>query len=843
MKILLRKLPDALLLCVILAAGELCFAGTTGILEGVVRDKRTGEPLPGVTVFLPAARLGAATDTAGAFSIQNIRAGSYEVRITHVGFRTTALRDVIIQPDLRTRVTVKMEPVDVLLDEIVVVQGKPLIQTDVTGTAFMVSDRQLQALPVTEPLDVMRLKPGITVEGSIRGGKPTEVAYLVDGLPIQDLVRGGVTSTLPLSSVVGLSLYTGGFDAEYGNALSGVVNLVTRQGGNEHQAFARAGSDQIFTGSQTSKTREAEFSLAGPLVPEKLFYVAALSGSLSDTRWWQDLSLFFPSPIEKSLNGFGKVDYLVTQDVRVGAQVLYSTRTWRDYEFSWRYDLNGLPPENRSSDRTAIILSDAVSPRFFYTASLSRYHVATHIGENRATVANLPLYEYDFFLRYVVNGSRPLWLDNHQEDYTLKMDGTLQTLGNHLFKFGFDVTQHDLRADIVKLEPQRTYFGKPLVNEPPLDFSTTYSYRPRSASAYVQDKIDLLDNGLLVNVGLRYDLLDPRASRPALEATLTGDTALVHGTGITRGASAKQQLSPRIGAAMPVADKGYVFLNLGWYFQYPLFDYLYTGLDRVGLTRGVSALTGNPDLEPERSLSLELNFKYILPHDLVLSLSYFKRESTNLVDTKTFVSGNSRVAGDFGFAEFVNSPYANAAGIELVLTREKGEWITGEVSYTYLSTEGESGGAYDGFYIVQYGLPPIRAPYPLSWDQAHTFKGLVNLALPADFDVSIAGQWHSGRPYTNYPTSTGFEAVRPDIFATNNARMPSFALLDLKVEKHLTLSEAPLSRLTIFIDVRNLTNQANVSWMDSNGRIGGELADPSGYSIGRRTKLGVQWVL
>ena len=222
----------------------------------------------------------------------------------------------------------------------------------------------------------------------------------------------------------------------------------------------------------------------------------------------------------------------------------------------------------------------------------------------------------------------------------------------------------------------------------------------------MQDKIDLLKEGILLSLGLRYDFLDPRAGRPAIEATLRGDSAFYSTGGAVRAATFKQQVSPRVGVAMGVFEKGFLFFNLGWYFQNPLFEYLYTGLDRVALTRGIPAVMGNPDLEPERSASWEASFRYAFPFNVVASVCYFQKESTNLTDTKTFMAGDSKVTGGYGFSEFVNSPYAYVNGWELVVTRERGEWITGEVSYTYMVTEGISGSAFDGYYIAQYGLPP-----------------------------------------------------------------------------------------------------------------------------------------
>ena len=330
----------------------------------------------------------------------------------------------------------------------------------------------------------------------------------------------------------------------------------------------------------------------------------------------------------------------------------------------------------------------------------------------------------------------------------------------HLLKFGAEVTLHDLNSDIVKYEPRRTYFGKPLANEPQLNFSSSYRYRPRAGAMYVQDKVDLLDEGILLNFGARFDFLDPRAERPAVEATLQGDAAYAFTPGQMVPASVKGQISPRFGAAMQLAENGYLFVNVGWYVQYPLFDYLYAGIDRVALGKGISAITGNPNLEPERSKLWELSLKYSFPYNLVASVTYFRKETSNLIDTKTFIGGDSKFAGNYGFAEYVNTPFAESHGFEILVTRERGEWITGELSYTYMVAEGTSGSASDGFYIAQFGLPPGVRSYPLSWDQRHTVKAVAAVVLP--WNVNIAGvlQWHTGRPYTRYPSATGFETVQ-----------------------------------------------------------------------------------
>ena len=838
---ILRRLLWVCISIVIFLRTDPSFGGTNGILEGKLTNKTSGAPLPGVTVYIAATQQGSATNASGHYEVQNIRAGTYEVRFSHVGFQTYVVRNVTINPDLRTRLDVQLLESEIQLDEVVVQEEKPLIQRDVTGTTYIVASHDAILLPLDNVVDVVRTKPGVTLEGNIRGGKTTEVAYLIDGLPVQDALSGTFKASLPNSSVLALSVYTGGFEPEYGNALSGVVNIVTKTGTNEHRFLARAAKDNLFGGTQVSKTNEFELSGGGPIAEQRAYYVASLNGILTDTRWWQDFKQFFGSPMDKTVNGFGKVDYLFSPTLRLGGQVLYSYHDWRDYEFNWRFNLAGLPPERRTADRIAAILTQTVSESFFYTASLSRFHLSSKIGAgSKGDVATSTPYQYDFFLRYIITGQRALWSETSQNNYTGRFDGTWKPATEHLVKFGGEFTYYGVNSDLVKYEPRKTYFGKPLVDEPLLNFSSSYSYHPKTGALYFQDKMDFRDEGLLLNAGVRYDFLDPTANRPAIEAIPISDTSYTFDVKSTTRATLKQQFSPRLGSAIQVAENGYFFVNFGWYFQYPLFDYLYTGLDRVGIEKGVGALTGNPDLEPERTRSFELSLKYSFPHQLVGSITYFKKETTNLIDTKTFIPADSKLAGTFGFAEFVNNPYGQTSGIEIVISRERGPWLTGEFSYTYMTTEGVSGSAYDGYYVAQYGLPPSQRVFPLSWDQKHTFKIAATVSTLHELDCAVLAEYHTGRPYTNYPTSTGFEKIDGGAFFQNNARMSDYFNIDVKLLKYFKIASWEGSRLTVYVDVRNVFNKWNVRWVDSNGVEGGELHDPSGLYPGRRTTVGLQ---
>jgi outer membrane receptor for ferrienterochelin and colicin len=148
--------------------------------------------------------------------------GHYEVRFSHIGHRAHTLKNVAIQPDLRTRLTVD----------------------NVT--------------------DILHLKPGVTMEGNVRGGRTDEVLYLIDGLPVKDVLAGEMSVNLPKSSIAGMSITTGGFEPEYGNALSGVVNVVTKSGTNESHYLVKADKDNLFGGEQNSNTNDFDLSASGP---------------------------------------------------------------------------------------------------------------------------------------------------------------------------------------------------------------------------------------------------------------------------------------------------------------------------------------------------------------------------------------------------------------------------------------------------------------------------------------------------------------------------------------------------------------------------------------------------
>lgn len=813
--------------------------GTTGILEGVVKDKETGTPVPGATVIITGTSFGRTTDVEGKFIFYNLTVGTYTVRIQMLGYTSMVFENIQIHADLRTRLSVALQQSAIELGEIVVKSERPLIQKDIIGTIHTVGGQEIKVLPVSSFQEVIAFKPGTTLEGNIRGGKTTEVLYLIDGLPAQDVLQGGLGAELPNSSIVEFSLQTGGFEAEYGNAQSGVVNVVTKSGGNEPDAAVRILKDDLAGHTENSKENEVELSMSGPIMRDKIFYFASVNYNQSGTRWWLDFQNFFPMPVEKTLNGFGKVDIQFSSYLKLGTQILYSVKDWRDYEFSWRFNLSGLPPRKKVVYRAASSLTHTLSENTYYSVRLSAYHNETRIGaESKEEMDPTQIYQYDLLLQYILSGERSLWSKTDQDVYTLKSDFTSQLHADHFLKLGGEFNLYKVETDLAKYEPQRTYFGKPLLSAPQLNYSTQYRFFPKSGMAYIQDRISI--ENATISVGFRYDFLNPTAKRPAFEYVPIRPNEYRLRFNHYVPARIKHQFSPRLSISAPLTENGFMFMNYGYYFQYPLFEYLYSGLDVVTVQRGISALVGNPNLEPERTKAWEIGIKHVLYENIVGSVTYFRKESSNLIDSKTFIATDSKVAGDFGFAEYVNNPYAEATGVEFVVTRARGSIITGDVSYTYMVAQGISESANQGLNYLQWGFKPIATPFYLSWDQRHTVK--MNLAVQFPLGIQAHAFFHAytARPYTYYPSRDGFTPTDSSlVFVPNNERMSPYTNLDVKFTKTLRLDFASGADVTFFVDSRNILKKRNLKWVDSSGRAGGELGDPSAYYTGRRTRIGL----
>lgn len=221
--------------------------GQTGKIAGRVIDTATGDPLPGVNVVIDGTTQGTSTGLDGDFVIIGVRPGVYAVVASFVGFSTQRRTGVQVNLDLTTTVNFQMQEEVVQGEEIVVTAEAITVRKDLTSSEARVTAEKLDRLPVTELGQVLDVQAGITTRGGglhIRGGRSSEVVFMVDGVPITDGYDGSRAIELENDGIQELQVISGTFNAEFGNAMSGVINIVTKEGRNDRFG----GSVQLYTG-------------------------------------------------------------------------------------------------------------------------------------------------------------------------------------------------------------------------------------------------------------------------------------------------------------------------------------------------------------------------------------------------------------------------------------------------------------------------------------------------------------------------------------------------------------------------------------------------------------------
>jgi len=237
-------------------------AGTTGKIAGEVKDSKTGEALIGANVAVEGTPFGAATNIDGYYVILNLSPGAYRLSASAVGYTKKTVVDVPVSIDLTT--TIDFSLVQTVLEvgeEVVVTAVRPIIKKDLTSSEARVDAGQIETLPVSEVAEVLSLQAGITLgtDGGIhiRGGRTSEVAYWVDGVSVSDVYDGGQAVQVDNNSVQELQVISGTFNAEYGQAMSGIVNIVTKDGGQKLSGnLSFYGGDHVTSDAWTFDRRQ-----------------------------------------------------------------------------------------------------------------------------------------------------------------------------------------------------------------------------------------------------------------------------------------------------------------------------------------------------------------------------------------------------------------------------------------------------------------------------------------------------------------------------------------------------------------------------------------------------------
>jgi hypothetical protein len=829
-------------------------AGTYGKIAGRVVNKATGEPLPSVNIQIVGVNRGAATDVDGYFVILQVSPGLYSVKASMVGFTDQVVTDVRVRVDLTTQVNFQLGESAVAMQEVVIQAERLMINKDETSRMSIISSQTFSDLPVTSFQEIVGLQAGFTTgsDGELhaRGGRSGELAYLIDGVPVRDPLSGSFTGQIDKYAIQELQVLTGGFNAEYGQALSGVVNIVTKEGGNNYSGRIELLSDQLNPSpyhkadalaydewgispsgalSQRVDTRgynlvkdypsayrkqtldgtpdlwpnlnsalgQLSTVLSGPVpyLPElKFFATGRFLNSLDQLPWGYN----------KEREANLKLSYgLGPMKFTLGSQRFY--RVYKPYAHAWKYFPEGYEVRKDYSWRDNLKLSHVLSPQTFYEASLSyqrRYFNRYEPGRWAVFAPDGEFIASNYLVKnantppFWTNADNGIYIRNQVNTLLAKADINSQIDRNNLAKAGVEFRYY--RID-------RLSYQQPF----PAGFHAYEQYlkHPVELSAYVQDKIEF--DICIVNVGLRFDYVnvdDTHWPSVRVPAGSLNDKKIWIPQGEVA-TPAKQQLSPRLGVAFPMSDRTVLYSSYGHFFQIPDYVDMYTLRDPTV----DAALVGNPAIAPQKTVAFEVGIKHRISTDYSIEIGAYAKDITNL-------TGSTYIASfPYEYTVFDNSNYGEVQGFEVGFNKRQSDYWFANLSYTYSVARGNESDPREGYNDYRRASAVYRPKrvFPLAFDREHVLYGTFGLELPNNFgpemfgvhpldniSVNVVVRATSGQPYTPQKPDESNALLEEK----NSERMPPYQRVDLRISKGVTFAQL---KFTLFATINNVFDNIN----------------------------------
>jgi hypothetical protein len=542
-----NRIIFALLMVVAVAAGAFAQGNPTGVIRGTVSDP-SGLALPGVTVTAASPAMQGTkvvvTSANGDFIIPFLPPGEYTLSFEISGFapqkQTMGVAMAETQP---MKITLALATVT----ETVTVQGTTSTEVLKTGTiAETYKAEKIETLPIGRTLEsAVLLAPSVSGNGPsgnivIAGALSYEGLYLINGVNVNENLRGQPRTLYVEDAIQETKVSTGNISAEYGRFNGGVVNMITKSGGNN---FSGSFRDSLTNDAwralrpmNDSKTDQIvpayEFTAGGPIRKDKLwFFGDGKYTNIQRTIVLDYTNLSYPYA-QSQKNAEGKLTYTLNPKNTVKGS--YSRRSiWTTNNSSNSpIDLASLYNNGTTDTLTALNYTSILGNNLFFEGQFSRKTMATDdtgaqytdlvkgtmmLDRSRGSARfNSPTF-------CAVCGSG--WHEERNNwDWFAKLGYFLSTdkLGSHSFVFGFDNFKESRKVDNFQSgSGYRVYATKTIIDPGPdktiypvIDSSSYIEYDPlvapsvgsdiRTYSAFANDQWHL-NNRLSFNLGFRYD--------------------------------------------------------------------------------------------------------------------------------------------------------------------------------------------------------------------------------------------------------------------------------------------------------------------------------------------------
>lgn len=783
----------------------------TSIITGKVVDGTTGESLIGVNVIvneLP--NFGTITDESGKFKIV-VPVGSYSLKFSYVGYISQIKTDIVVQSGKETNINIKLNPSPIQINEVTVSNDyfDKSIQTNNLSTVTL-SSEEIRRSPGSAQ-DFQRILQGMAGvsfsndqnnELLVRGGSPNENLTILDEIELHSTNHfpnehnsGGPINMVNVDLIENIQFSTGGFISKYGDKLSSVIQITTREGtrnnfflGNVNLSMAGVGG--IFEGNING-------GKGSWIISARKSYIDLIVGSIGITAipYFYDAQfkvVYDLSPNQKlswsGIYGNDKINIKgESEEVRL--------------EKANASDTVGIErvDDKQSQYATGITLKSIWNKNIYSLTTLyyNNYKIdltVDEIIEKRKYDSNGRIFSSDEFKK------RSIYRDNHHNStLAFKNEWLWNFNKTNELNFGISIATGEFIQNLFINGDSTRYFinGK---WTPPIVVSPSYlEYRIKLFDyykyyAYFNNKIKLFNERLILNVGLRYDYFSY---------------------------SKRGNISPRFsGTFYIVPSITSLSFAYGEYYQtqnYPTYgDREHKDVNRY--------------LKNTHARHFVLGFEQILEDGLKLNLEAYHKSYDDIPISEEFIYFDNKT---FRSTRNINIGKQKIYGIDLLIQQKLVKDYFGTLAYSRMWTKFEDPRiGYEGkTFVSDYDFPHV-----LTLIVGKRFKNLRSLLnesnflikytsylLPFSDDMEISLRWRyaSGKPYTERQWRTtqqywenGVRWSNGDWVTGNeynNKRYPDYHRLDIAFNSRFNFEKWSIA---VFLSIQNLYNRKNIAYYE-----------------------------
>lgn len=806
------------------------------------------EPLPGVNVVIEELSIGAATDLNGEYVILNVPAGSYTLKVTAIGYQNVRLTELRVSSDQTTREDFELELEVLEGQEVVVTAERRMVHKDLTASQKVTTSEEIKELPVETFLGVLTTQAGVNLgaDGAlhVRGGRSNEIGYYIDGVSVANpFTTNGLAVNISNKALDEMKVVSGAFNAEYGNAMSGIVNIQIKEGGPDYDGSVTvrtgdyvSGNDDIFMNIDdvnilTNKTMDWTFTGPIPLFARGKFtfnfsgryaisdgYLYGVREHLptdagnfyNEDNWYYEMggdSSYVAMEPSERLNTLTKLTYRFTPKLKISAQYINDSREYKVYTHDYRYNPDGTYQRFRDNSNLSFKINQSFGRSYYtmnYYQSKTDYHYYVYEDpEDERYVSEYNIIGTPSESTYLFGGTQMGHFSQESTTDGGKFDITSQVTTKHEMKVGVSVRIDDLEEDEITIQYDSQEYREPTVLEANTSpYHTYYNEKATFFSGYIQDKIEYPN--MIINVGLRGDYFDPNADYIV-------DLLAPEEEESWEPATIKKVLSPRLGVSFPITDEGILHFSYGHFYQMPSMTALYNK-DVFGANLSATNV-GNPNLKPEKTVLYEFGLQQQMTRIIALEATVFYKDIRDLLAVQS-IHYKSPTYGSTDYSVYLNKDYGAVKGLALSFTKrwDRVTKTSAFIDYSYQITEGNdvSSGAF--FFNALTGLEEPKEIVPLDWDQSHVLNATVTVSEPGKWSLSAIGNLAVGWPYTPDIADVNY------IPEENSARKPLQRNIDLRASKAFNFGGLSM---TFLVQVYNLFDTLNEKYVyDDTGRAG-----------------------